>query len=137
MYGCQDTSAHFPRAPIPPHNAFVYSSTLRENLQAVMDSRGLSATRLSAITGVPQPTISRFLNGSTDAMELATLMPLAQALGVTTSQLIGETPLEPTAARRRLHTLAQNVPEYKVPTAVKILDALVESDEPLVGNGNS
>lgn len=47
--------------------------------QAIRDS-GLSAMRLAELTGVPQPTISRFLSGAD--MRLSRAMTLADYLGL-------------------------------------------------------
>ena len=45
--------------------------------------RKLSQTKLSALSGVPQPTINRILSGATLNPEAATVAALAAACGVT------------------------------------------------------
>jgi DNA-binding Xre family transcriptional regulator len=104
----------------------MHKKHLRDTLQRLMAKQQISATRLGETTGVPQPTISRLLNGTTDTMEWETLQLLGAALGVTVSQLIGEVPIEDDEQRQRAYILLQEVPAYQLPAAVKILDALAQ-----------
>jgi transcriptional regulator with XRE-family HTH domain len=62
---------------------------LRKNLKKEMDSRGWNATALSEKSGVPQPTIQRFLSGTHGDPRSSTIQKLAKGLGVTEATLRG------------------------------------------------
>ncbi len=62
---------------------------LRKNLKKEMDSRGWNATALSEKSGVPQPTIQRFLSGTHGDPRSKTIQKLAKGLGVTEAVLRG------------------------------------------------
>lgn len=126
MYGLSRYTSVFPSAVIGAENTCVHTGHIRPILQRLMTKRGLSATRLAELSGVPQPTISRLLNGTTDTMTLETVIDLAPHLGVTVSQLIGETPIDEDEGRQKAYVLLQHLPAYQVPAAVKILDALTQ-----------
>jgi len=101
-----------------------------------MDQREFSATKLAELSGVPQPTISRLLNGTTETMLIETLSPIARHLGVTVSQLIGEVPIDTNLERQKAYMLLQDLPAYQVGAAVKILDALAEFPRGSTKNGS-
>lgn len=100
----------------------------RATLTTLMEQQGLNDNRLAERSGVPQPTISRFRNGTNQTMELDRIHALARVLGVTVSQLIGEVPVDESVQRHRALTLMQEMPEYQLGRALKILDALTEPD---------
>jgi hypothetical protein len=62
---------------------------LRENLKELMDSREENPHSLSNKTGVPQPTIHRILDGTSQDPRRSTLEPLARFFGVTVDELCG------------------------------------------------
>ncbi len=64
-------------------------TTLRKNLKIEMDSRGWNATALSEKSGVPQPTIQRFLSGKHGDPRSSTIQKLANGLGITEAILRG------------------------------------------------
>lgn len=64
-------------------------TTLRKNLKLEMDSRGWNATVLSERSGVPQPTIQRFLSGTHGDPRSSTIQKLAKGLGTTEAALRG------------------------------------------------
>ncbi len=64
-------------------------SALRKNLKQEMDSRGWNATVLSEKSGVPQPTIQRFLSGTHGDPRSRTIQKLAKGLGTTEAALRG------------------------------------------------
>jgi|GEM_PF-3490831 len=66
-----------------------YMTTLRKNLKNEMDSRGWNATVLSENSGVPQPTIQRFLSGTHGDPRSSTIQKLAKGLGTTEAALRG------------------------------------------------
>ena len=62
---------------------------LRKNLKEEMSSRGWNATVLSERSGVPQPTIQRFLSGTHGDPRSSTIQKLAKGLGTTEAVLRG------------------------------------------------
>jgi transcriptional regulator with XRE-family HTH domain len=71
----------------PPYIGLM--SALRKNLKQEMDSRGWNATVLSEKSGVPQPTIQRFLSGTHGDPRSRTIQKLAKGLGTTEAALRG------------------------------------------------
>lgn len=134
---CQDTGAYFHSFLIGGNNAAMNIPQIRPILQQLMGGKELSATKLAELSGVPQPTISRLLNGTTETMLLETVLALANALGVTVSQLIGETPIDANQERQKAYMLLQQLPAYQVTPAVKILDALAQPAPPQSTNNAS
>lgn len=63
---------------------------LSDRLDAAMRKKGLSQSELMRRSGVPQPTISRILKGTTQEPDLETLRSLANALGMTLEQMTGD-----------------------------------------------
>jgi SOS-response transcriptional repressor LexA len=57
---------------------------IRERLAAYMEALGVSANELARRSGIPQSTISRILNGTTENPETGTVLPLVDALNVPT-----------------------------------------------------
>ena len=70
-------------------------TTLRKNLKLEMDSRGWNATVLSERSGVPQPTIQRFLSGTHGDPRSSTIQKLAKGLGTTEAALRGFEEIDP------------------------------------------
>ena len=64
-------------------------TTLRKNLEKEMASREWNAYVLSDRSGVPQPTIQRFLKGKIGDPRADTVRKLANGLGITESTLRG------------------------------------------------
>lgn len=60
---------------------------IASNLRTLMAAEDLSENRLSTLTGVPQPTIHRILNGVTADPRDSTVRPLAEYFGVSVEQL--------------------------------------------------
>lgn len=64
-------------------------SDLRKNLQREMDIKGWNAYDLSEASGVPQPTIQRFLSGKHGEPRGTTVKKIASGLGTTEAKLRG------------------------------------------------
>jgi transcriptional regulator with XRE-family HTH domain len=62
--------------------------TFRQNLTAVMRSRGLTQTRVKELTGVPQPMLSRILNGEQDDLNTSTIWRIAKGLNIEPRQML-------------------------------------------------
>lgn len=61
----------------------------RQNLERKMREKGINATDLARISGVPQSTIYRFLTGQHGDPRSETIKKLADALGITEAELRG------------------------------------------------
>ena len=66
---------------------------LGATLLSIMESRGISANKIADDLEWSQSTITRITSGETQRPRIDTLMKLAEYLGVTVSQLIGEAPM--------------------------------------------
>lgn len=67
----------------------------RQIIEALRVARGFTSARALAIAAdIPQPTLSRYLAGTSETMELQNWIALANTLEVTVSQLLGEIPLD-------------------------------------------
>lgn len=103
----------------PAHeNTFVHNPYAmpepRQLIEQLRVKRGFASPRSLAIAaGVSQPTLSRYLAGTTETMEVANFMAIAKVLEVTLSELLGEVPISSGGEVREL---------------VKIMDALAEPE---------
>jgi len=64
--------------------------SIKENLNKLMDLKGINAKALEKISGVPDSRISDIRNGKTQNPRMGTLSKLATALGVSTDVLVSE-----------------------------------------------
>lgn len=84
----------------------------RDIIERLRQLRGYSSTRALALAaGIPQPTLSRYLKGTSETMEVASFQALAKVLDVTMSELLGEIPLSSGGALRELTQLLGELPE--------------------------
>lgn len=67
---------------------------LNQNLGFLIKKAGFSENELARRTGIPQQVISRIARGLNKNPKITTLIVLASYFGVSTSQLLGETPLK-------------------------------------------
>lgn len=67
--------------------------SLIATLKLVMDAKAMNAYDLEKISGVHQPTIHRIVTGESKDPRSSTVKKLADALGLTESQLRGDEPL--------------------------------------------
>lgn len=102
---------------------------LAELMAAEVDSRGkaLSANQLALKSGIPQPTITRILNGESLDPDTATLRPLAEYFSVTVGQLRGEEPILRDPKIRRVVSAMEPMHEYQKDALVQIADTLAQS----------
>lgn len=71
------------------------ASDSRKIIDALRIARGFTSARALAIAAdIPQPTLSRYLAGTSETMELQNWIALANTLEVTVSQLLGEVPID-------------------------------------------
>lgn len=88
----------------------------------------MSHTALAELCGVPQPTISRFLSGTHASLSVENLSAIADALDVSVSQLLGETPLEADPKIARVIAVMQRLPEYKKDAIVQVSNSFAQPD---------
>lgn len=102
----------------------------RDIIKQLIEAHGYpSARALASKAGISQPTLSRYLAGATDTMEVPNWMALARTLGVTVSELLGEVPLGGTATARELLTVAQQLDERGIETMITVGRALLGDDK--------
>lgn len=80
-------------------NAWVHTYSVKRHPREIIEElrvlRGFPSMRALALAAdISQPTLSRYMAGKTDDMETRHWMALAQTLGTTVSQLLGEVPLQ-------------------------------------------
>jgi len=94
---------------------------LRETLQREMKRRDWNPYDLENRSGVPQPTIHRFLTGKHDDLRSKNVIKLAKALGLTESQLRGLEPIPGDDDQSsRVDELLNSLPEIKALTASEV-----------------
>lgn len=70
-----------------------------------------SARALATMAGVPQPTLSRYLAGTSDVMDVRNFQAIARVLGLTLSELLGEVPLHDDPNVRSVLLAMERIPE--------------------------
>ena len=88
-----------------------------------MAEREFTQAALSRASGVPQPTISRYLDGKHQHLSTEHLMAIAHAIGATVSELLGEVPISSAVAREVQRTLADFTPD-EMQRALRVLRAM-------------
>jgi len=101
---------------------------VRGALQKVIGEKGWSHNLIAEKSGVPQPTISRFINGESKAMELENLSAICKALGVSVAEVIGERPIELDDNARRVIKAMEQLPEYKKQVVVSTAETLAKPE---------
>jgi transcriptional regulator with XRE-family HTH domain len=98
-----------------PYDAQMHRRNLldpRANIRTLREARGFTSDRALAIAaGIPQPTLSRYLSGTTDSMDFANFQALARVLEVSVSELIGEVPVGSESRLKELTGILQKLPE--------------------------
>lgn len=84
----------------------------RKIIETLRVKHGFSSVRALAIAaGINQPTLARYMNGTTATMEVASFMALANTLHVTVSELLGEVPLSSGGRVKELAAIMRELPE--------------------------
>ncbi len=76
------------------HPIFQDISNFQTVLNYLMDSRNITAAKLSKETNIPPPTISKLLSGVTEDPKISTIATIANFFSVTIDQLMGISPLD-------------------------------------------
>jgi transcriptional regulator with XRE-family HTH domain len=66
----------------------VYKHGAQKMLRELMYDRRINQSQLGRETGIPQATISRYLNGTTKSLKFDTLKSLADYFSVTMEQIV-------------------------------------------------
>lgn len=92
------------------HNPYA-SGDPRAIIESLRLKRGFTSGRaLAEAAGIPQPTLARYLNGTSETMEVNNFVALAQVLEVTLSELLGEVPIGNGGLVRELATIVNRLP---------------------------
>lgn len=113
-----------------PDNARMHNSTKdpREIIRAVMALRAIGSEReLAERASIDQSAFNRYMRSETAWLSTRTLQALATCLQVTSSQLLGEVPLDadPKAAAvlREMEKLPENLKDVLVATSKSLADS--------------
>lgn len=131
MYTCTNTMSIcayvFPKKTTVPDNANVNKRRdIKDVLSELTQRDKLTQTKLSEESGVPQPTISRILNGTHQTLELETVRRLADYFGISIDQLVGDEPLDNDRQWYAIKKVWQRIPDHQrvvVETTAKALAA--------------
>lgn len=115
------------------NNALVNYALPKEHPRVIIEKlrldRKIRSVRALAIqAGIPQPSLARYLNGSSETMEVQSFQALAQVLGVTLSELLGEVPLGSSLVAREVQQLAGRMDEQTWQRWLRVGKALLDDD---------
>lgn len=83
----------------------------RQIIRTLSEQHGFKSLRALALAaGIPQPTLSRYMAGTTETMDAENFYLIARTLGVTLSELIGEVPLQSSLTVRAVMRLMSEMP---------------------------
>lgn len=99
-------------------------SGARQVIKELRELHKLSDRALATAAGLHQPTLSRFLNGTSAAMEIGNLQALCRVFGVTLSELIGEVPLGSSVPAREINRLMTHLSTPEQEQLLRIAKAL-------------
>lgn len=115
-----------------PENAWMHSayklSDARTVIRDLRVKRGFTSDRALAIAaGIPQPTLSRYLAGTTESMDIANFQALADALDVSMSELLAEIPIGSGGRVKELARLMEQLPQPEKDALLAAAHAMVEA----------
>lgn len=98
---------------------------VRDLIRRLRVDRGYASdTALARAAGINQPTLSRFMNGTSSTMEAESFMALAHVLGVTLSELLCEVPVGSSMPAREVSRLMLDMPPEQQEQLLRIAQAL-------------
>ena len=99
----------------------------RTIVKRLREERGFPSDRaLATAAGISQPTLARYLAGTTETMEMHNWLALAQTLGVTLSELLGEVPLTTGGAVREIVNIVEQLDDRGQETMLTVGRALLD-----------
>lgn len=103
----------------------------RQIIESLRSIRGFKSTRALALAaGINQPTLHRYLAGTSETMEVASFMALAQTLGVTVSELLGEVPLSNSGTAREVSRIMARMTPAQQIKFLRVGEALADDEPP-------
>lgn len=103
----------------------------RQIIQSLRQAQGYRSVRALALAaGINQPTLSRYLARKSDTMEVDTFAALAQTLGVTVSELLGEVPLSSGSPVREVAQVMARMSQAQQISFLRVGRALADEDDP-------
>lgn len=107
------------------------SADPRQIINDLRVKRGFTSTRaLATAAGISQPTLSRYMNGTSDVMEVANFWALARVLDVTLSELLGEVPLSNGGRVAEMARIMRTLPESSQRAIIAAAKAMAAEDKP-------
>jgi HTH-type transcriptional repressor of puuD len=95
-------------------------SQLGKNIAQLRKAQKIKSYELAEMAGVKQPYISAIENGK-KIPSLEVLQKIARALGTTTSELLGEVPLQLSYDMKRLVNTAKNLKKGQVDALISMV----------------
>jgi transcriptional regulator with XRE-family HTH domain len=98
-----------------------------KTLKRLREASGLNQTELAERSSVIQPNISKIENGAYGVLGVEIAHALASALGVTTSELIGEKQPENDPHIREMNVIMEPLPEYDKRTVIGAAKGIIDA----------
>jgi transcriptional regulator with XRE-family HTH domain len=103
----------------------------RQIIEQLRRERGFRSVRALAIAAdIQQPTLARYLKGASSTMDVDKWRALAQTLGVTVSELLGEVPLSSGGPVREVVRLMARMTPAQQARFLRVGQALSSDDQP-------
>lgn len=93
---------------------------LGKNIATLRRAQKIKSSELATMAGVKQPYISAIENGR-KVPSLNVMQKIAKALGTTTSELLGETPLQLSCDMKRLVNTANSLKKEQVEAIISMV----------------
>jgi transcriptional regulator with XRE-family HTH domain len=117
-----------------PDNAQMHSDDrtgTRAIITALMAKHGFTSERaLAEAAGIDQSSFNRYMREETAYLSIKSLQALAEILQCTSSQLLGETPLEDDPKVAKVLRAMETLPEYMKDVIVATSKTLLDSKKP-------
>ncbi len=102
----------------------------RDIIRRLLTARGFNSPRALALAAsVSQPSLSRYLSGASEDMEMATWRALALTLEVSVSELLGEVPLSKDPAALAVVKAMEKLPTEQKAALVAAANAMAQQME--------
>lgn len=98
--------------------------TLGTRIQRLLDEKGITRREFSAMTGLTEAAISRYITGQREPKSV-TLSIIANALGVSMDELLGTRCEDPTRLDDAVRLVARNANEITPEQKKRLVDALL------------
>lgn len=117
-----------------PDNARMHSDDklgTRAIITSLMAKRGFESERaLAEAAGIDQSAFNRYMREETAYLSVKSLQALAEVLQCTSSQLLGETPMESDPKVATVMRAMETLPEYMKDVIVATSKTLLDSKKP-------